>query len=213
MTVVVNDIYWHGGGGVGDPVIVARDGASVTLNYCSAEDGACYAKGPCSLDLVGCRMDHTVDEVTAYDGSTINVRGSALECRLIAESIATPSGNGGIRLTQNNTSWGNGALTFAGKGNITVVSPGWWGGFDFPGGSVGLIVDRGQCADLDGLFWGVANLGAFGLHCYTPSTIRYGTLPTFGPNSVSDCNVAGLHCDYADLPVVLPIEMTGIVES
>jgi hypothetical protein len=210
MTVIANDLHLQGGGGAVD-VVVAEAGSSLTLNTCQISGGICSANGAGTLDLVACRADSTVVEVVSRSGSTVEIVGCALECKLLGEGVASPSGTGGIVISRNSTSWNKGATSSVGEGNVSILATYWWGAFDFPAASVGITVDLGQVANLVGRFWGSGNLGDYGLVAGATGTIRYQTLPTFGPNALAACNITGLLCAYADLPVVVPVKTAGIV--
>ena len=210
MTVIAYDLHFRGSGGTSD-VVVADAGSYLILNYCQMSGGICSAKGASTLDLVACRAASSVWYVTSQSGSTVYIDGCALECTLMGEGVASPSGTGGVVVSLNSTSWNKGAVSSAGEGNVRINATYWWGAFDFPAASVGIIVDLGQIASLVGLFWGVGNLGDYGLVANSTGTIRYQTLPTFGPNALADCNITGLVCPYADLPVVVPVKTAGIV--
>ena len=211
MSVTVSDINIVGAGGFAN-CFTAQGPCYVAMNTCLFESGMVYTGDTCVVDFVGCRLASTVGSLAAYGTSTIYLDCCALECPLVSESPVTPGFNGGIQIYTATTSWNKGALTRAGSGSIIVGSGTWWGAFYFPAGSVGLLVDRGQSASLIGLFWGVHNLGNYGISCVPPSTVRYDTLPTFGPNAIQSCLIAGLACAYADLPAVVPVKMTGIVK-
>jgi hypothetical protein len=210
MIVTMSDFQVHGAGGF-NICLVVQDKVSLTANTCLFEEGVVYASYGAVIDFVGCRFASTISNVSCYPEATIYLDGCAIECTLYSQGKCYMSTFGGIQIWTASTSWCKGALTEAGWGSITLMSGTWWGAFDFPDGSSGLVVELGAEASLLGLFWGVGGVGHTGLSVITPGMIRYTTLPTYGPNAVSDCSIDGLTCAYADLPVVVPMKMSGIV--
>jgi hypothetical protein len=189
----------------------ASNHSYVEAHDCLFELGTVSTVSVAIADIYGCRFADTVKSVTAYDPSTLYLDGCALECPAIAEARGQSSWNGGIQVANNTTSWNKAALTYVATGDITIVSGVWWGAFDFPAASVGISVERGHIASLIGLFWGVGNLGNYGLRCYPPSTIRYTALPSYGPNVLGDCLIGALLVQYASLPAVVPVQGCAIV--
>jgi hypothetical protein len=219
MTVNLFDLHIYGEESQPN-VVEASDGAHLVMSYCWVSgqdaDAGVSARGDATLDLFSCRVDNTVQHVSAHDGALVSIYAGALECPLIGEGMTstTPTvygEGGGVQIVLNATTWGHLAMTYAGWGNIVIVGEtNWWAVSYMPADSVGLRVDRGQMASLEGVFWGIDNDSDYGLYCNEGGSIRYDAEPTYTVPS-PNCYIAGLLCGYGNLPITVALGMSGII--
>jgi hypothetical protein len=173
------------------------EGANVIPVGCTFDNGQVVTVGNAYLDLTACYVYSTCDRIWARTGGTLILDGCAAECLLMSERDAS------LQLYESCTTWNKAALHRAGTGNIVLQSGSDWGVFDLPALSLGLDVFNDQIAQLIGLFWGIGNLGDYGLVAHSSGKILIvpGALPKFGPNAVSDALVGDIAVTYAGLPV------------
>ena len=220
MTVYCYDLHIYGEESQ-DIVVESSERAHLIMNYCwvsgQTPNTAVSARGDATIDMFACRVDDMMKVVEAHDGSMVFLYGCALECPIVGEGMTsrTPiyhGQGGGVQIVLNTTTWGKNNLAYAGWGNVVIAGEtNWWGIFQMPVNSVGLKVDRGQMASLEGIFWGVDNLGDYGLYCVEGGSVRYDAIPTYNENAIADCYIAGLVCAYGALPVTVALGMSGII--
>jgi hypothetical protein len=201
-------------------MVDVRIGGTVTVQgECSAWFGSCLIEGIGGLYVTesaaahfnACRFSFLMASATTEGNAVMTIAGNAIECDLIANSRGQPDGQGSIKIETPTSTWGQATMGFAASGNIWIETGTWWAVLGMPAGSWGIKVSDGAIATLGGLFWGFTNLTSYGLYVTAGSCVRYGTLPTFGPNSTADCLIGTATSSYATLPAVSPIDMCGVV--
>ena len=189
-------------------LLVCWEGANVIPVGCTFDNGQVVTVGNAYLDLMACYVYSTCDRVWARTGGTLILDGCAVECRLMSERDAS------LQLYESCTSWNKTAMWAAASGNIALQVGADWGAFDFPAGSRGLDVLNDQIAQLSGLFWGINNLGNYGLVAHSSGKILIDPafLPTFGPNAIADALIGSIASTYAGLPVNDTTHQAAIVD-